>query len=110
MYDVLPSPANLRAWGLLQEESCFWCGGRGTTQHALGVCSVALAAGRYRWRHDQVLAVVVEIVQQEVIRPRKRSTEDEEEAHEREVVCKRGPGGKRWKEEDVEGKRAAKCM
>ena len=28
----------------------------------------------------------MEIVQQEVIRPRKRSTEDEEEAHEREVV------------------------
>ncbi len=48
-YDVLPSPVNLRLWGLLQEERCYLCGGVGTVQHALSACSVALAAGQYRW-------------------------------------------------------------
>ena len=46
----------------------------------------ALAAGRYRWWHDQVLVVVVEMVQQEVMRSRKRGVEEEEEAQGREVL------------------------
>ena len=105
MYDVLPSPASLRVWGLSQEESCSWCGGHGTMRHALSACSVALASGKYRWRHDQVLAVVVEeMVQQEVMRSRKSGVEkEEEEAHGREVVfvkegqVVRGGRRRRWK-------------
>ena len=41
-------------------------------QRALSACSVALAAGRYRWWHDQVLAVVMDMVKQEVMRYRER--------------------------------------
>ena len=98
MHDALPSPANLRMWGLLHEEICSWCGGHGMMQHALSACSVTLIAGRCRWWHNQALAVEAEMVQEEVMRSRKRGVE-EEEANGREagVVCEIGPGGKRWK-------------
>ena len=61
-------------------------------------CTVALATGRYRSGHDQVLAVVVEMVKQEVMRSKKRGVEKEEEAHGKGVVCERGQvvrGGRR---------------
>ena len=51
-------------------------------QHALGVCSLVLAAGRYRWGHDGVLAVIVEMVQQEMI-SRERVEKEEEAMGER---------------------------
>ena len=55
-YDVLPTPTNLLKWGLIEDPSCKWCGRPGNLEHVLSACKSALADGRYRWRHDKVLA------------------------------------------------------
>lgn len=38
------------------------CSGRGSLEHILSSCPKALADGRYRWQHDQVLKAVAEAV------------------------------------------------
>ncbi|RXN07453.1 reverse transcriptase [Labeo rohita] len=60
VYDVLPSPANLHVWGKSETPSCLLCSGRGSLEHLLSSCPKALADGRYRWRHDQVLKAIAE--------------------------------------------------
>ena len=55
VYDLLPSPANLHRWGLVEDPICHICDKPGTMQHALSSCQTALAHGHYRWRHDTVL-------------------------------------------------------
>ncbi|XP_062272394.1 LOW QUALITY PROTEIN: uncharacterized protein LOC133978067 [Scomber scombrus] len=62
VYDALPSPANLHVWGKSETPSCLLCSGRGSLEHLLSSCPKALADGRYRWRHDQVLKAVAESV------------------------------------------------
>ncbi len=59
VYDTLPSPANLHVWGKSETPSCLRCSGRGSLEH-LSSCPKALADGRYRWRHDQVLKAIAE--------------------------------------------------
>ncbi|XP_078589523.1 uncharacterized protein LOC144869891 [Branchiostoma floridae x Branchiostoma japonicum] len=58
VYDLLPTPANLKRWGKESEEKCVLCGKRGTLSHLLTGCAIALGQGRYRWRHDRVLRVL----------------------------------------------------
>ena len=58
VYDTLPSPANLYQWKLREDPNCVLCGRKGTMYHILSSCTVSLAQGRYRWRHDTVTAVV----------------------------------------------------
>ncbi len=48
-------PAKLHVWGKSETPSCLLCSGRGSLEHLLSSCPKALADGRYRWRHDQVL-------------------------------------------------------
>ncbi|KAI4900533.1 hypothetical protein NFI96_006829 [Prochilodus magdalenae] len=59
---VLPSPANLFNWGLVDSPACQLCQKRGTLEHILRCCSKALGDVRYRWRHDQVLRAVADSV------------------------------------------------
>ena len=54
-YSVLPCPTNLKVWNLADDDKCTWCHERGTAEHILNGCSVPLAGGMYKWRHDQVL-------------------------------------------------------
>ncbi|XP_052240804.1 uncharacterized protein LOC127851227 [Dreissena polymorpha] len=63
VYDVLPTPANLQRWGLIKTAECTLCGGRATLDHILSSCKEALAQGRYRWRHDQVLREVADTLE-----------------------------------------------
>ena len=65
VYDVLPSPSNLLKWGLLEMPDCQVCGARGTMADILSGCKLALQQGRYRWRHDQVLRSIAEILEGE---------------------------------------------
>ncbi len=58
VYDVLPSPTNLCTWGLTEDPACKLCQKPANLQHVLSSCKVALADGRYTWRHDQVLKVI----------------------------------------------------
>ena len=48
-------PVNLHVWGKSETPSCLLCFRRGSLEYLLSSCPKALADGRYRWRHDQVL-------------------------------------------------------
>ena len=61
VYDLLPTPHNKHVW-FGEEEGCELCGERGTLQHILSGCRVALCQGRYKWRHDQVLRELAQCV------------------------------------------------
>ena len=63
VYDLLPTPANKNTW-FDTDEKCELCGGNGTLNHILSGCEVALAQGRYKWRHDQVLREVAHCVEE----------------------------------------------
>ena len=65
--DLLPSPANLRTWGLAEAALCYLCGTTNCTLcHILSSCPKALAEGRYRWRHDKVLREIANWIDTEV--------------------------------------------
>ncbi|XP_061748367.1 uncharacterized protein LOC133546664 [Nerophis ophidion] len=62
-YDTLPCPRNLHQW-YGQEESCPLCGApNASLQHLLSSCKIGLTQGRFRWRHDQVLMKLAEILE-----------------------------------------------
>ncbi|XP_019639908.1 PREDICTED: uncharacterized protein LOC109481752 [Branchiostoma belcheri] len=65
VYDLLPTPVNLKRWGKEKEEKCQLCERRGTLSHVLSSCPIALGQGRYRWRHDQVLRVLACTLEEE---------------------------------------------
>ena len=71
-YDVLPSPSNLHVWGLGDSPECALCSRRGSLEHILSSCPIALGEGRYRWRHDQVLKTVAETISNAVGRANSR--------------------------------------
>ena len=62
VYDLLPTPSNKNTW-FGTEEKCTLCGQEGTLNHILSGCKVALAQGRYKWRHDQVLRTIANAVE-----------------------------------------------
>ena len=63
VYDLLPTPQNKRTW-FGEEETCRQCGDVGTLTHILSGCRVALAEGKYKWRHDQVLKEIAQCVEE----------------------------------------------
>ncbi|KAL0148227.1 hypothetical protein M9458_056459 [Cirrhinus mrigala] len=65
VYDTLPTPTNLHKWGFREDPLCKLCGERGTMAHILSGCKTALAQGRYRWRHDKVLTILANTLEQE---------------------------------------------
>ncbi|XP_069118797.1 uncharacterized protein [Argopecten irradians] len=64
MYNV-PTPANCHRWDLVETPDCPLCGQRGTLQHILTSCHVALSQGRYTWRHNQVLRELTGVLEKE---------------------------------------------
>lgn len=62
VYDILQSPANLSIWNKTESALCPLCKRVGSLKHILSSCPTALAEGRYRWRHDQILRVIADIV------------------------------------------------
>ena len=59
-YDTFPSPSNLNRWKLTTEASCFLCNkDTCTTSHILGACNIALSQGRFTFRHDNVLRIII---------------------------------------------------
>ena len=57
-FNTLASPSNLVRWKIDLGAGCALCGGKGTIPHILSGCKQALAGGRYRYRHDNVLRVI----------------------------------------------------
>ena len=61
VYDTLPSAANLHIWGKRKTPSSPLREGRGTPQHILNNYRKPWE-GSFRWRHDQVVRVIVKII------------------------------------------------
>lgn len=66
-YDVLPSSANLHFWGKNDSQACPLYPVRGSPEHILSSCPVALGEGRYCWWHDQVLKTFAEAISSAVV-------------------------------------------
>jgi len=71
VYDLLPSPANLSRWGLIDDPKCSLCDKTGTLEHVLSSCSTSLTDGRYRWRHDTVLRELADWLETEIKKEQK---------------------------------------
>ena len=65
VYDLLPTPQNKNVWYNTEEHKCALCGEKGTLYHILSACKVALAQGRYTYRHNKVLRALAEMVENE---------------------------------------------
>ena len=59
----LPSPDMRKLLGYEEEGLCKLCGEPGTLHHILVNCSKALLGKRYNWRHDSVLATMLQALQ-----------------------------------------------
>ena len=57
--DTLPTPANLKRWKYTSCDKCKLCGNRGTSNHYLNCCKVMLDTGRYTWRHNNIVNLIV---------------------------------------------------
>ena len=65
--DCLPSPVNLCRWRIQSDPSCPLCCSRTcTVNHILNYCPTAPTQDRYTWRHDSVLAQIVEILKSQL--------------------------------------------
>lgn len=64
VYDVLPTPSNLHTWGLAESPNCKLCGKTANLEHVLSSCRLGLADGKFRWRHDKILAQLADGVEQ----------------------------------------------
>ena len=62
-YDTLPCPRNLHQWFGSEESCSLCCTPNASLQHILSGCKTALSQGRYRWRHDQVLRKLAEVLE-----------------------------------------------
>ena len=59
VYNVLPTPVNLHAWGLTTSDRCRECGKTASLKHILTECQYALRS--YTWRHNEVLEIFSEV-------------------------------------------------
>jgi len=59
----LPTNSNLHRWGKASSEACPNCSAVEMENHVLNNCSVAAQEGRYTWRHNAVLKILVAHIQ-----------------------------------------------
>ena len=52
----LPTPDNLKRWGIRKLDKCVICGNFANLEHVLNWCSTALNQKHFTWRHDSVLS------------------------------------------------------
>lgn len=74
VYDLLPTPTNLKLWKLTESPNCTLCDRPANLKHVLSACPTALTGGRYKWRHDKVLSEIAHHLAQAVNAKRKIST------------------------------------
>ena len=60
VYDVLPTPVNIRTWGLTTSDQCRASGKTASLKHILTGCEYALRS--YMWRHNKILEIFAEVV------------------------------------------------
>ena len=59
VYDIFPTPVNLKLWGLSTFNLCKTCGKIANFKHALTGCQYSLRS--YTWRHDEIFGIIAEI-------------------------------------------------
>ena len=59
VYNILPTPVNLKLWGLSTSNLCKACGKIANLKHFLTGCQYSLR--RYTWRHNEILGIIAEI-------------------------------------------------
>ncbi len=66
LHDVASTPCNLKLWNYSSTSSCALCSRNCNLKHILSCCPVALKQGRYNWRHDQVLRIIVDALLEKI--------------------------------------------
>ena len=61
VYDKLPTPVNLKFWGLSTSNLCKACEKIANLKHVLTGCQYSLRS--YTWRHNKILGIIAEIAQ-----------------------------------------------
>ena len=70
-FNTLGTPDNLFRMGKSVASKCHLCNGTGCgILHILSACNQALALGRYKYRHDNILSVIVSAISNFLISPR----------------------------------------
>ena len=59
VYDILPTPVNLKLWGLSTSNLCKACGKLANLKHVLTGCQYSQRS--YTWRHNEILGIIAEI-------------------------------------------------
>ena len=59
VYDILPTPVNLKLWGLCTSNLCKARGKIANLKHVLTECQYSLRS--YTWRHNEILGIIAEI-------------------------------------------------
>ena len=59
VYDILPTPVNLKLWGLSISNQCKACGKIANLKHFLTGCQYSIRS--YSWRHNEILGIIAEI-------------------------------------------------
>ena len=59
VYDILPTPVNLKLWGLSTSDLCKTCGKIANLKYVLTGCQYSLRS--YMWRHNKILGIIAEI-------------------------------------------------
>ena len=65
--DTLPHNANLFRWRKSATDRCPLCSGRQTLLHVLNHCPIALNQGRFTWRHNEVLSLIRDFLDQHLL-------------------------------------------
>ena len=73
VHDLLPTPTNKNRW-YGTEDKCKLCGEEGTLNHILSGCKIALAQGRYKYRHDKVLKELSKTMEEQLKTANKNQT------------------------------------
>lgn len=60
--------------GLAESPCCVLCGKPANLEHVLSSCQSSLADGKFRWRHDKILGLLADGVEQARKRPKELST------------------------------------
>ena len=59
LYGILPTPVNLKLWGLFTSNLCKACGKIANLKHVLTGCQYSLRS--YTWRHNEISGIIAEI-------------------------------------------------
>ena len=55
----LPTAANLQRWGKTSDPNCLLCQAKQTNKHVLSKCGSLFALGRFKTRHNSILAILI---------------------------------------------------